>query len=300
MHEHPAATLSAIICPIPGFFRNNYIWRICLSAGYPGSGFPAFAGDVQPAAGFGTFGHCRGENEFVELPVVGIQDVVLVAFPPLLPFVDEDHVFADLEHRVHVVRVDDRGDVVLLGDLLDQVVDHHRGHRVEARIGLVAEEGFGVHHDRACDGYALDHTAAQLGGVEVVHILEVDPLQAKIHAFAFLFRALVGEQVERQAHVLFDRGGVEQCAALEDHADLLADRLALGEREGGVTDVVVIDLPAVDRVEPDQRFEQHGFARSALADDQVRDAGRELGRNVVEYDAPVEGFYDVFGSDHVM
>lgn len=79
------------------------------------AGLSAGFGDVQPAAGFGTFGHCRGENEFVELPVVGIQDVVLVAFPPLLPFVDEDHVFADLEHRVHVVRVDDRGMLVLLG-----------------------------------------------------------------------------------------------------------------------------------------------------------------------------------------
>ena len=60
-------------------------------------------------------------------------------------------------------------------------------------------------------------------------------------------------------------------------------------------------LPAVDRVQPDQRFEQHGLARSALADDQVRHAGARTSAEMsFEHDPPVEGFYDVFGSDHVM
>lgn len=110
----------------------------------------------------------------------------------------------------------------------------------------------------------------------------------------------MNKQVERQPDVLFDVRRVEQRSSLKDHAHFFADSLHLLERKSVELHVVVIDAAAVDLVQADQRFEQHGLARSALADDQVRDAGRELGRNVVEYDAPVEGFYDVFGSDHVM
>ena len=60
---------------------------------------------------------------------------------------DIDDLLADLHDRIHIVGVDDRGDAVFLGDLVDQVVDHDRSLGVEARVGFVAEEVFGIQYD---------------------------------------------------------------------------------------------------------------------------------------------------------
>ena len=91
--------------------------------------------------------------------------------------------------------VDDRGDVVLLGDLVDQVVDDDRGLRIEARVGLVAEEVARVEYDGAGDGHTLGHAAAKLRGVEVVGIVEVDAPQAEVHALHLLLLRLLGKEV---------------------------------------------------------------------------------------------------------
>ena len=133
----------------------------------------------------------------------------------------------------------------------------------------------------------------------MVDVFEVDPPEAEGDAVPFLVFGHRREQVERQPDVLLDVRRVEQGAPLEDHAHLLADGLFLLERQLAEAGVVVIDRPAVDLVEADQRFEQDGLARPAAADDQVGDARRKFGRDVVQNDASVEGFYDVFGSDHI-
>ena len=49
-----------------------------------------------------------------------------------MPLVDEDDVFADTHHRVHVVRIDDGGDAILLGDAGEQLVDDERGLGVQS------------------------------------------------------------------------------------------------------------------------------------------------------------------------
>ena len=73
-----------------------------------------------------------------------MQDVVLRPLPPLTAVVDVYNFLADLHHGVHVVGVDDRRDAVLLGDLVDQVVDDDRGLRVESRVGFVAPSSNGL------------------------------------------------------------------------------------------------------------------------------------------------------------
>ena len=248
----------------------------------------------------GALGHRRSEHEIVQLAVIGMQNIVLGAFPPFLPLMDKNNVFADLHHRVHVVRVDDRRDVVFLGDLLDQVVDQHRRHRIEPRVRLVAEQVLRIQHDGAGDRHALDHPAADFGRVQMVHVAEVDPFQAKIHPVALLAHAHRREQVERQPHVLLDVRRVEQRASLENHADLLADRLALLERQPVKTNVVIVDIAAVDLMQPDKRLEQYGLSGTALSDNQVGDSGSEVGGNVVQHHASVERLYDMFGSNHAM
>ena len=72
--------------------------------------------------------------------VVGMQDIVLGPSPPLTTVVDVYNFSPISITGVHVVRVDDRRDVVLARDFVDQVVDDDRGLRVEARVGLVAEQ----------------------------------------------------------------------------------------------------------------------------------------------------------------
>ena len=73
-----------------------------------------------------------------------MQDVILVALPVHHAACEEGDVVADAEYGVHVVCVDHGGDVVFAGDVIDELVDEDGGLRVETRVGLVAEEVFGI------------------------------------------------------------------------------------------------------------------------------------------------------------
>lgn len=170
---------------------------------------------------------------------------------------------------------------------------------VEARVGFVAEEVFGIQYDGPGDSRTLDHTARQFCGVEVIGSVEPHALEAEIDPFHLLLFALLGEEVERKLDVLLDGRGVEQRTALEEHADIAADRLSLLESEGREVDVVVPDTAGIDFVQAHQTFEQHRLARAALADHQVGRAGVEFDADVVENDASVEGFRDMVCLDQI-
>ena len=62
----------------------------------------------------------------------------------------------------------------------------------------------------------------------------------------------------------------------------------------------LVDIAAVDLMQPDKRLEQYGLSRTALSDNQVGDSGSEVGGNVVQHHASVERLYDMFGSNHAM
>ena len=64
-----------------------------------------------------------GEDEIGEAGVVGSHNLTALALPFFMAFVDEDDVLADAHHRIHVVGIDDGGDVELLGDAAQQVVN---------------------------------------------------------------------------------------------------------------------------------------------------------------------------------
>ena len=210
-----------------------------------------------------------------------MQDVVFGPLPPLLTFINKDDVFADLHHGVHVVRVDDCRDVVLLRDLMDQVVDQHRGHRIESRVGLVTKQVFGVQYDGPCDSDPFDHSSTKFSRVEMVYVSQIDPFEAKVDPIPLFVHRHIGEEVQRQSDVLLYVRRIEQGSALKEHAHLFANRFQLGERERVETNIVVVDVSAIDLVQADKRFQQDGFTRTALSDDQVGDARRELGGDVV-------------------
>ena len=189
--------------------------------------FARRTGRRQPIAFFARLAMAEAKTKSFSSRLSVCRMSSLVPSHHLRPFVDVDDLLPDLHDGVHVVGVDDRGDVVLLGNLVDQVVDDDRGLRIEARVGLVAEEVARVQDDRARDGHALDHAARQLRRVEIVGVFEPHAPQAEIHALAFLGLRLIGEEIQRQADVLRYGRRVQQRSALKDHADVLADRLAL-------------------------------------------------------------------------
>ncbi len=247
----------------------------------------------------GAFGHRRSENEIVQFGIVGMQDVVFRPLPPLTTSVDVDDFLADFHHRVHVVGVDDGRNAVFLRDTVYQIIYHDGGLRIEARIRLVAKQVARIEHNGPRNGNTLDHTARQFCGKALVGILQPDALQTEIDPLQFFRLGLLRKEIERQFHVLLDGRTVQQRPALKDHADVLADGLAFAESQLREIDLVVPHIAAVGLVQADQRFEQHRFARAAAADDEVRFAGLELDRHVVEHRAPVERFDDMFGAYHI-
>lgn len=71
---------------------------------------------------------------------IRLGEISTRAFPLLDSVVDIDNLIPDSVDRIHVMRIDDGGDIILLGDLVNELVDHRRGLGVEPRVWLIAEE----------------------------------------------------------------------------------------------------------------------------------------------------------------
>ena len=74
---------------------------------------------------------------------------------------DVDDLLTNLHNGVHIVGIDDGGDIILASNALDKVIDNDRGLRVESRVRLVTEEVARVEHDSAGDSGTLDHTSRE-------------------------------------------------------------------------------------------------------------------------------------------
>lgn len=71
-----------------------------------------------------SFGHSRSEYKVVQLLVVGVENILLGALPPLLALMDVDDLLANLHYGVHVMGVYYGGDIVLYGNIVNKVVNH--------------------------------------------------------------------------------------------------------------------------------------------------------------------------------
>ena len=227
------------------------------------------------------------------------QNTILGALPPLVSLVDVDDLLADLHYGVHVVGIDYRGYVILLGNVADQIVDDHRRLRVETRVGLVAEQIARIEHYGARYGHALYHAAAELRRIETVGARQLHAVQTELHALHFFRLRAGGKQIERQLDILHHGRRVEQRSPLKYHSYILAYGLALLEAERRIAYVVVIYRTRVYRMQPHERLQQHGLARAAAAYDKIGFARIERNGYVVEHGAAVERLRYVFGLYHV-
>ena len=239
-----------------------------------------------------------GEDEISEAGVVGSHNLTALALPFFMAFVDEDDVLADAHDGVHVVGVDDGGHVELAGDALQQFVDDEGGLGIETRVGLVAEQVFGVEGDGTGNGDALLHTAGNLAGEFLVGSLQIDTVEALLGAVYALAEVHRGEHVEGEHDVLEDGHRVEEGSALEDHAHFAAHEHFFAFRHADEVAAVVEHLSAGGFEQPYEVLHEHGLARAALADDEIGLAVEEGGVDVLQHILAVETFIEVLDFNH--
>ena len=75
-------------------------------------------------------GRCK--DKIVQVFVFARQNLVFAATPRQVAFVDEADVFSNFHHRVHVVGIDNGGDVVVFGNIGDQLINGNRSLRIKA------------------------------------------------------------------------------------------------------------------------------------------------------------------------
>ena len=66
-----------------------------------------------------------GEDKIIERFVSGVVDFLFVANPFPVALVDEDDVFTDTEHGIHVVSVDYGGHSVFVGYVAEQFINQN-------------------------------------------------------------------------------------------------------------------------------------------------------------------------------
>src|SRR5919198_3576959 len=188
---------------------------------------------------------------------------------------------------VHLVRDEDRGDVLEVAQLDRQLADGARGRRVQSRRRLVEHDDLRAADERPRDSDAPPHAPRELDRHLVDGVLEVDEAE---HAADLLLDLLLGHALLVQAvgDVVVDRTKVEERALLEDHADLLPDAHHLGLRVFGDVLAVYEDAARVGLQEAEDELDGRGLAAARAAEDDLGLTPAHLEAETVEDDAVVE------------
>jgi len=181
--------------------------------------------------------------------------------------VDEYDVLTYAEHRIHIVGIDYCGDIILMCDVAQQLVNQYRGTGVESRVRLVAEEIFRIERNGTRYGHALLHTAGYLRRIFVFGTFEIDSLDAEHGTVVHFASAHIGEHAEWKHDIAQHRLGVEECGALKKHAYFLAQLLHLLVLHAEQIAAVEENFAAVGTKQTYERFHEHCLARTALAYD---------------------------------
>ena len=173
-------------------------------------------------------------------------------------------------------------DAILLGDAGEKLVNDERGLRVEAGVGLVAEEILRIHDDGAGDGDTLLHTSRNLAWKLASRPVEVDAVETLLRPSVALGGSHIGEHIKGKAHILQDGEGVEEGRTLEDHAHLTAHLHALVLRHVHKVAPVVEHLATRRIEEAHKDLHQHSLARARLTDNEIGLAVVEDGVDVAQ------------------
>src|SRR4051812_13023541 len=131
-------------------------------------------------------------------------------------------VVRDAHHGRDVVGDDEEGGAHLLLDLAGELVEVGDAHRVEPRVRLVEEHDLGVHDEGAGQAGALAHPARHLAR-ELLEVVEhPHHLQLREGDLADLLLGLVRVLAQREGRVVVHVHRPEQCAVLEEDAELAA------------------------------------------------------------------------------
>ena len=142
-----------------------------------------------------------GEYEIIERFISCGEDALFVTYPFSVALVNEDDVFTDTEYRVHIVSVDDGGDVVFVGDIMKELVDEYRGFGVEAGVGLVTEEVTWIECYSAGDGHTFLHAARDFGWKFIFSSFEIDSFKTEARTVNHLRACHLGEHLQWKHHV---------------------------------------------------------------------------------------------------
>ena len=122
-------------------------------------------------------------------------------FPFLASFVNKHDFFPDFENRIHIVCIDDRRHIILVGKLTDQIIDNDRSQRVQTRVRFVTEQKFRLQDNSPGDSHPFFHTSTDLRGIQIFGFIQFHPMQAKECPFSFLLVGKIGKQVEGKHHI---------------------------------------------------------------------------------------------------
>src|SRR4051812_15847852 len=127
----------------------------------------------------------------------------------------------DARGLLHVVGDDDDRHPVL--ELVDELLDLQRGHRVQRRARLVHQDHLGVDRERARDAQPLLLAARQPYARRVYAVLDLLPQPGPAQRLLDMLPVdLARRQPQAGGDVVIDRHRRERVGLLEDHADRAA------------------------------------------------------------------------------
>jgi len=194
--------------------------------------------------------------------------------------------------RLHLIvgHVDD-GRLQLLQQALELRAHLQAQQRVQVAQRLVHQQHVGVVGDGARQGHPLALAAAQLGGVALQQLLDVEQLGGRLGPALDLGVGLVlHAQAERD--VLEDGHVREDRVALEDHRDA-----ALAHGQVGHVAAAEVDASPVHLLQPGDAAQQGGLAAAARPQQDDELAVGDDQAHVLDRDDLAEFFAHVFNTD---
>ena len=139
--------------------------------------------------------------------------------------------------------------------------------RIKTRGRFIEKQQFRIECQRAGEGGALHHAAAQFGWI-LSGNLRLQAGQGDFPVRQFIDQRIVQPAVlpQRQPHIFLDRERTEQAAMLEHHPPALAQREGCFIRQFMKVNAEHPDRARVGALQQDHFAQQSGFAGAAAAD----------------------------------
>src|SRR6185312_3557594 len=199
------------------------------------------------------------------------------------------HVVGHRAGDVDVVRDDQDRAVDLRVDVDQQLAQVRGTHRVQTRVGLVAEYDLRVEHQGAGQACTLAHTARDLAGELGLVTGQADEFKLLHDDVADLAFLLLGVLTQGESGVVVDVHRAEQRTVLEHDAEQRADLVELLSRALDDVGAVDDDLAPLRAQQADQGLEEDGFTGTGRAEEDADLTGRDLHGDVFPNSLGPEG-----------